>query len=316
MRRLTLSVVVSGFAIGLIGTVYAQQDGTEIGVLHLQGNVYMLVGAGGNIAVQIGPEGVVVVDTGTEPMGESVRQAIHELTDRPVRLIINTHVHPDHTGGNEILARGGQPLFSSGVGGVDEATATIVAQENVLLSGATDAETPLPDAAWPTDTYIGPLKEFFLNGEGILIIYVPGAHTDGDSLVYFRRSDVLVTGDLFVTTNYPVIDRDRGGTYAGFIEGLNRILDITLPEEKQEGGTYVIPGHGRAGDEADVHEYRDMATIIRDRVRDMVDRGMTLDEIKTADVSIDYDGRYRDTELWTQEMFIEAVYESVMEERE
>ncbi len=186
-----------------------------------------------------------------------------------------------------------------------------MAQENVLFRAATDTQAPLPEAAWPTDTYIGPVKEFFLNGEGIRVIQVTDAHTDGDSLVYFRRSDVVVAGDLFVTTSYPVIDRTRGGTYEGFLDGLNRILDITLPEEKQEGGTYVIPGHGRAADEADVHEYRDLATIIRDRVRDMVERGLTLDEIKASNVSLDYDRRYPDTGFWTRAMFLEAVYESL-----
>ena len=287
----------------------------EVNVLPVQGNVYMLVGAGSNIAVQTGPDGVVVVDSGIASMSDEVLAAIERLTDRPIRLIINTHLHPDHMGGNETLAARGRSLLGGGTitGRLSESSATILAQENVQLRLYTEADpTEPPGAGWPTDTYIGPAKEYFVNGEAIQVFYVPDAHTDGDSLVYFRRSDVVVAGDLFVTTSYPVIDTDRGGTFDGFLEGLSRILDITVPEEKQEGGTYVIPGHGRLTDEAHVHEYRDLATIVRDRVRDMVSRGMTFDQIKAANTSLDYDGRYPDTGFWTRDMFLNAVYQSVV----
>jgi len=180
------------------------------------------------------------------------------------------------------------------------------------MSAPTGQQAPTVSAAWPTDTYFTKKKELFFNGEPIEIFHEPSAHTDGDSLVFFRHSDVISAGDLFVTTTYPVIDLERGGNIQGIIGALNHILDIAIPKEKQEGGTYVIPGHGRLCDEADVLEYRDMVTIIRDRIQDLVKKGMTLDQVKAARPTLDYDGRYgAKTGFWTTDMFIEAVYRSL-----
>ncbi|HZM60837.1 MAG TPA: MBL fold metallo-hydrolase, partial [Vicinamibacterales bacterium] len=165
--------------------------------------------------------------------------------------------------------------------------------------------------AWPTETFFGEDKEIFFNGEAIQLIYQPG-HTDGDVLVFFRRSDVVASGDLFLTSTYPVIDPKNGGSVQGVIDGLNRLLDITIPKDKEEGGTYVVPGHGRLADEADVVEYRDMLTIVRDRIQDLIGMGKSLADIKAARPTLDYDGRYGATSgPWTTEMFVEAVYRNL-----
>jgi len=301
--------------VGSMAPAAAQQglDDAEVRVLPVQGNVYMLVGAGGNIAVQAGPEGVLFVDTSFAPLSDKILAAVRTISNRPVRYIVNTHVHPDHIGGNEALARAGRTIAGGNVVGDLGAdafgTAAIIAHESVLARMSA-ARPAIPTVALPTDTYFTAKKELFFNGEAIEILHQPAAHTDGDSLVFFRRSDVLVAGDVFVTTGYPVIDRERGGSINGVIAALNRILDITIPGDKQEGGTMVIPGHGRLCDEADVVEYRDMVTIIRDRVQDMVKRGMTLAEVKAARPAREYDRRYggAPSGLWTSDMFVEAVY--------
>ena len=187
----------------------------------------------------------------------------------------------------------------------------VFAQQNVLtqVSAPTGQKAPLPVGAWPTESY-PEWKELFLNNEAIQIFHVPAAHSDGDSLLFFRRSDVVVTGDIFSTISYPVIG--KGGSINGVIAGLNRIIEITIPKDWQEGGTMVIPGHGRICDEADVVEYRDMVTIIRDRIQAMIKRGMTLDRVKAARPTLEYDSRYgSDTSPWTTAMFIEAVYRTL-----
>jgi glyoxylase-like metal-dependent hydrolase (beta-lactamase superfamily II) len=278
----------------------------ELHAFHVQGNVHLLVGAGGNIAVQTGDEGVLVVDTGLEQYADGVLAAIRELSDKPIRYIVNTHFHADHTGGNEVIGKAGSTTQGN--------PTTIVAYENVLtrMSAPTGERSFAPTAAWPTSSYVTGRKDFFFNDEPILVFHNEGGHTDGDSIVFFRRSDVVMTGDLFVTTSYPVIDQANGGTLQGVIDGLNHVLDLTVPKHEQEGGTYVIPGHGRVGDEADVLEYRDMVTIIRDRIRDMVGRGLTLEQVKAERPTLDYDLHYgADTGPWTTAMFIEAAYKDL-----
>jgi len=287
---------------------------TDVHVLPVQGNVYMLVGGvGGNITVQAGDEGVLLVDTSVEALSDNVLKAIRSISTKPIGYIINTHVHADHVGGNAPIAKQGA-MIEGGNMGQPYRGAAILAHENVLhrMSAPTGQQAPFPTEAWPTDTYFTKKKELFFNGEAILILHQPSAHTDGDSIVFFRRSDVLSAGDLFVTTTYPVIDLERGGTIQGVIAALNNILDIAIPKDKQEGGTYVIPGHGRLSDEADVLEYRDMLTIIRDRIQDLVKKGSTLDQVKAARPTLDYDGRYGATAgSWTTAKFIEAVYRNL-----
>jgi glyoxylase-like metal-dependent hydrolase (beta-lactamase superfamily II) len=283
----------------------------DVHVLPVQGGVYMLVGGGGNVTVQIGKDGVLLVDTSTAQMSDKVLAEIRKLSDKPIRYIINTHVHPDHVGGNESIGKSGATIAGGNVGADVPSGATIVAHENVLnrMSAPTGTQAPFPLAAWPTDTYFTKQKEVYFNDEAVVVMHQPAAHTDGDSIVYFRRSDVISTGDVFITTSFPVIDRQRGGSLNGIIKSLNVLLDLAIPREKQEGGTYLIPGHGRLTDEADLLEYRDMVTIIRDRVEDLVKKGMTLEQVKAAKPTLDYDGRYGTTTgAWTTEMFVEAVY--------
>ncbi len=278
----------------------------EVHVVHVQGNVYMLVGAGGNIAVQIGDEGVLVVDTGLAAMSDKVLAAIKKLSPKTIRYIVNTHLHPDHTGGNEVIGKAGSTTAG--------APTTVMAHENTL--SRMSAPLGKPGAAapglWPSDTFFPEEKDFFFNDEAVMLYHDAAAHTDGDVIVFFRRSDVVVAGDIFVTTSYPVIDTQSGGSVQGIIAGLNRILDITVPRHEQEGGTYVIPGHGHLCDESEVLEYRDMVVIIKERIEDMVKRGMTLDQVKASKPTLDYDLHYgADTGPWTTAMFIEAVYGDV-----
>jgi cyclase len=287
----------------------------QIQAVHVQGNVHMLVGAGANIIVQAGDEGVLVIDTGPGPRSADVLAAIRRISSKPIRIVINTHVHADHTGANEALAAAGRSLGGNAPGnsGLPLETARVLAHENVLkrMSAPSGEPSPRPFSAWPTETFFGEDKELFFNDEAIQLIHQPG-HTDGDILVFFRRSDVVAAGDLFTTLTYPVIDSQNGGSVQGVIDGLNRLLDITIPKDKEEGGTYVIPGHGRLSDEADVVEYRDMLTIVRDRVRDLVAKGKTLAEVKVARPTLDYDARYGSTTgEWTTERFVEAVFTSL-----
>ncbi len=293
----------------------------DIQVLKVQGNVYMMAGAAGNITVQVGNDGILLVDSGSAQAADQVLAAIKELarpiTSRPLRYVINTHFHPDHTGGNDKARKAGTTITGGNVAGnIEDATAgaAIVAHENVLnrMSAPTGAQAPTPSAAWPTDTYFGDEKAVFFNGEAAQLLHPKSAHTDGDSIVFFRRSDVISTGDIFMTTNYPVIDVQNGGSINGVIDALNLILDLTIPAEKQEGGTMVIPGHGRLSDEADIVEYRDMVTIIRDRIRDLIKKGMTLEQVKAARPTRDYDPVYGSaTGFWTTDMFVEAAYKTL-----
>jgi cyclase len=287
-------------------------DTNDVTVLPVQGNVYLLAGAGGNMAVQIGEDGVLLVDTGSGKITDKIIEAIRKLSNKPIRVILNTNADPDRIGGNERLAaagnRGntGRAAENSGPG------AMVIAHEAVLaaVSAPTGKQPAMPVGSWPTDTYAGDSKEVFFDGEAIQLLHVPAGHTDGDSLVFFRRSDVIVTGDIFVTTTYPVIK--KGGSINGLIAGLNRIIDVTIPKDWQEGGTMVISGHGRVCDEADMVEYRDAITIIRDRIQALIKKGMTLDQVKAARPTLEYDPRYgADTGPWTTDMFIEAVYQSL-----
>jgi len=267
----------------------------------------MLIGAGANITVQVGDEGVLLVDTGARGTSDAVLAAIRQFTDKPIRILVDSSVDDDHTGGNEPIAKVGRWFGGNAPGnfGLPTTAARVVSHERVLarMSAPTGRQAPAPFGAWPTETFFTADKEIYFNNEAIQLLHQPGAHTDGDVVVFFRKSDVIAAGDVFVTTGYPVIDRARGGTIQGFIDGLNRIIDVAIPKDKEEGGTYVVPGHGRLADEADVVEYRDMVTIVRDRIRDLIRRGLTLEQVKAARPTLDYDGRYG-----TPDAFIAAIY--------
>jgi len=271
-------------------------------VFPVQGNVSMIVGPGGNTTVQIGKEGIVVVDTQTAAVAPQVMAAIRTLSDRPIIWVINTSVDADHMGGNEALIR---------LGGSADASerARVVTHENVLnrLVSPSTPQSRVADAASINDTYFRSPKDFLFNGEAVMVYHTPAAHTDGDSIVLFRRSDVLSVGDLFTPDRYPVIDLANGGSVQGLLDGLNRILEMAVAGKYQEGGTFVIPGHGRLCDEADVVEFRDMVTIIRDRVQDMIKKGMTLDQVKAGKPSRDYDTQYKGS----PDVFVDAIYKSL-----
>ena len=294
----------------------AQQDfdDIEIKILPVQGGIYMLVGAGGNITVQIGDDGVLIVDTMFAELSDKIVAAIRELSDEPIRFVVNTHAHPDHIGSNASIALKGSNIAGGNVVGAIAdagAQAKIVAHENVLIHMSMQ-DPPIAFEAWPTDAYYTAKKEIFFNGEAIQIFHQPEAHTNGDSIAFFRRSDVISTGDVFVTTGYPYIDVQNGGSFQGVLDALNNIIDLAVPADRQEGGTMVIPGHGRLCDEADVVEYRDMLTIIRDRIQHMVDEGFSLRQVHSARPTLDYDGRFgSDSGFWTTEQFIETVYEEL-----
>ena len=298
-------------------TSIAAAGGLE--VLQLRPNFFMIAGGGSNVAVQIGDDGIVVVDAGSSAAANDVLAAIQRLSPRPIRYIIDTSADPDHVGGNETLSKAGQTLFTAAgsislpgnyLGGV----ASILSAEKVLLrmSAPTGQASPFPAGALPTETFDHPRKYMFLNGEGIEVLHQPAAHTDGDVVVFFRRSDVVVAGDILDTTRFPVIDVERGGTIEGEIAALNRLVDLAIPSVpivSREAGTIVIPGHGRLCDQLDVVEYRDMVTIIRDRVRELMDAGRTLDQIKAAAPARGYTRRYGSGSA--TDSFIEAIYKSL-----
>jgi cyclase len=283
-------------------------DNVQLTMAPVQGSVYVLMGDGGNITVQVGKDGVMLVDTGFAPLAPKAMAEIRKLSSGPVRWIVITHVHGDHTGGIGAIAKLGMTGESIG-------PPRIIAQSNVLnrMTGPQPNNAPkIPESEWPNDEYFLPTKDFFFNGEAVVVYHVPDAHTDGDSLVFFRRSDVISTGDVFTPGSYPIIDLARGGSVEGEIKALNQIIDITVPAKYQEGGTLVIPGHGRLCDEADVVEYRNMLTVIRDRFRSMIKKDMTLEQVKAAKPTLDYDGQYgATTGFWTTDMFVEAVYKSL-----
>ena len=278
-------------------------------VLHAQGNVFMIAGPGGNTTVQVGHEAVVVVDTQTAAVSGALLAEIAKLSAKPIRHVINTSADALHTGGNEAVSRAGTyvRLIDSFDPRGQRTEAGIVAHVNVLARMSAPTGDEAPAAAWPSDTYFTEEWELFVNGEALRLIHVPEAHTDGDTMVFFRRSDVISTGDIYNTSRYPRFDAEHGGSVAGIIEGLNRILDIAIPGENQEGGTVVIPGHGRLSDETEVANYRDMVTIVRDRIASMIDAGMKLEQVQAAQPTKDYDGIYEQPD-WTGAMFVGAVY--------
>jgi len=287
------------------------QPQTAIEMLHVRGNVYMLASDDGNITVQVGEhrdnDGVLLVDTGSASMTDRVRAELSKLTNKPLRYLVNTSADPDHVGGNSVLSKPGSSRETGGNGPL-AAEINIYAQDNALTRMST-AEAHLPVDSLPTMTFER-LKDFTFNGEAVQIFSEAPAHTDGDSIVFFRGSNVISTGEIFSTVGYPVIDLARGGSIQGEIKALNHLLELTVPEIAQEGGTMLIPGHGRLCDEADLTEYRDMVTIVRDRVADLIKKGKSLDETKAALVTRDYDGRYSQP-AWTGDMFVESIYYSL-----
>jgi cyclase len=314
--RLGIVLLAVAFSSGQAAIAQQNFDNVEIQTLKVRDNIYMLVGAGGNITVQVGDDGVLIVDTQYAQLSGRILEAIRKLSDAPLRYIVNTHHHGDHVGGNEPLRAAGNTVTGGNIvfAGEVSAGAQIIAHENVMMRMITPGanQQPAPPAAWPTNTYFTEEKHLFFNGEGIRIIHQPNAHTDGDSFVFFRRSDVIAAGDVFVTTNYPVIDLNAGGSLHGTIEALIRLAEMVIPQYGQEGGTLVIPGHGRLSELGDVVNVRDMTIVVRDRIQSMINAGMTLEQVKAAQPTKDFDPIYGSTTgFWTIERFVEAAFQSL-----
>jgi glyoxylase-like metal-dependent hydrolase (beta-lactamase superfamily II) len=327
----------------------AQRGGDSAGELHwwpVRENIWMLVGAGTNIAASVGPDGVLLVNAGTAQASARVIAAIKDLQaqlnafgfldvimpqrggaetrsrfpvnthapPKPVRYLINLNSLPHSIGGNEAIAASGVTYTGGNVAGTiadSSEGAAVLAHENVLNRMVS---LDMPFAALPTETFFTAEYKVstFFNGEGVQIVHVPNAATDGDSFVFFRGSDVIAAGDLFNMDSFPIIDVDAGGSINGVLDGLNAILKLAIPEFRTEGGTMVIPGHGRLGDSADVGYYRDMLTIIRDQVKALIDEGLTLEQVIERKPTFGYDARFgSDSGQWTTEMFVEAVYRSL-----
>ncbi len=240
-----------------------------------------------------------------------------------MRYVINTSAAPEHVGGNEKLAAAANFKRAGGAGGFGNAvrelgtSATIVAREEVL-DRLSNAKPPAPEPSWPTDTYFDEFYKLteYVNGEPLILYDAPKANTDGDSFVLFRHSEVIAAGNLLSSISYPLIDTEKGGTVQGVIDGLNHILDVAVPEYRGQGGTWIIPSHGRLSDTADVASYRNMLVVIRDRVADLKKKGMTLDQVKAARPTLDFDARYgATTGAWTTDMFISAVYRTLQEKK-
>jgi len=347
----TTAQVVSGALAGA-GTIPGVNPNSPIKVLPVRGNIYVLMGGGANITLSAGLDGVFMVDSGSAEMSDQVIAAIRavqqwveaktaaaappvsygaetrnsiiearraDMPPKPIRFIVDTSIAPDHTGGNAALAGAGKTFSGGNVAGqlsdVGQGAA-ILGHENVQnrMANPRAGQPAFPTRAQITDTYPTDAMKLsnFFNGEGIVLMHQPAAFSDGDTMVYFRGSDVIAAGEIYRTTTYPVIDVARGGTINGVIEGLNHIIDLSVPEFRSEGGTIIIPAYGRISDIADVAYYRDMVTILRDRIQDMVKKGMTLEQVKAAKPTADYDGRYGATSgPWTTDMFIEATYKTL-----
>jgi cyclase len=285
-------------------------DGIEI--LHVRKDMYMLVGGGANVTVQIGDAGVMLVDAGSTGQAEKIVAAIRHLTRKPLRFLVNTSADADKIGGNAgIVHAAGGPngLVGAAAGNPPNAGILTIAQGNAvdrMMAGGSGLP-PLTGDALPLSSFFTAKKNFYANGEPVEVRFQPHAHTDGDVFVFFRGSDVVSAGDIFRTDSYPVIDAAEGGTIQGEIDALNALVDIAIPERNQMGGTRVVPGHGRICNQTDVVEYRDMVTIIRDRIRDMVRKDMTLEQVKAAHPTLEYDGLYAADDR-TRDLFIETIY--------
>lgn len=288
--------------------------------IQIRANVYVIFGAGANVTVQIGEDGLVLVDSGSSEMADRLLEAVRSISRRPIRLIINTSADADHVGGNGVIGSAGVPVSPDPF--ARETRATVLAHENVLLrmSAPTGHPSPYPPDMWPTETFTSRFRSIYVNDDAVQVIRQTGARSDSDVMVLFRKADVVVTGDIVDLNQFPLIDRARGGSIQRELEALNRLLTEfvvpNVPQVLKPGGTMVVPGHGYVSDYAEVVEYRDMLTVITDIIQDMMKKGMTLDQVKAANPTRGYRVRYgSNTGQWTTDLFVEAVYQSLKESR-
>ena len=332
-KSVTVGWLIAATAVVTLGAfagVGAQAPaGDGLDVVQIRPNFYVIGGAGGNIVMQLGPEGVILVDSGATNASDRVLAAIRRITPLPIRYIINTGMDADHVGGNEALSKAGLSILpgavAAGAGLNDDlisnsGRASVLAHENVLarLTAATGPQA-LPFAMWPTKTFAYRMYSMYLNGEGIQVIHQPAAHTDGDTIVFFRRGDVIATGDIIDTTRWPVIDTKRGGTVQGELDALNRLMDLSilnLPLNWHPDRTLLVPGHGHVYDKFDLLEYRDAVTVVRDRVQDLIDEKKTLAQVKAANPTLGYRSQYgADKGEWTTDMFVEVIYNELASQK-
>jgi cyclase len=310
------------------GAVFAQSKPAKaarmvsgLEVVQVRPNFYMITGAGANVSLQIGPDGVIVVDAGNASKSEAVLAAIKSVTEQPIRFVINTSGGPDHVGGNAPLAKAGQTLFNvegnpSRMTLTNNGAATIISTESVLqrMSQPPQGAESYPPEAWATEPFFEKRKVMYFNGEGIEMLAQP-AHSEGDALVFFRRSDVVVAGEVIDTTRFPVIDLENGGSIQGEIDALNRLVELAIPSvpfDWRDDGTVVIPARGRILDQVDVADYRDMVTIVRDRIAALVKEGKSLADVQAANPTQGFTRRYgSDSGAWTTATFVEAIFKSL-----
>jgi cyclase len=320
----TLHCVIALALVGLVGlapyTLFAQQrpaaragDQAALDTVQIRDNVWAIFGAGGNVTVHVGEDGVMLVDSGSEAMAEKTIEAVRAITKAPIRMIINTSADLEHVGGNDKVGAAGVPINPDNF--TDEERATVLSHENVLQRMSVPKnrnDKPAPTGMWPTETFTSRYRSFYVNNDAVQVIRQLGAVSDGDVLVHFRRADVIATGDIVDLRHFPVIDAAKGGSIQGELEALNRLLDLTVPPMPlvlKPGRTLVVPGHGRVSDYGELVDYRDMVTTIKDIIEDMVKKGMTLEQVKAANPTAGYRKRWgSDSGPWTTDMFVEAIY--------
>lgn len=300
-----MRVMIAGLVIATCVTIPAraqQQDFSQVQIktTKVASNFYTLEGSGGTIGVLAGPDGVLMVDSQFAPLGDKIAAAIKLVTEARVRYLVNTHLHGDHTGGNEQIGRRG---------------ATILARENLrarMLKPNAQANgqpgVPAPAMAVPTLTYDAPVT-FHMNGEEVRLIPVPAAHTDGDTMVYFANANAIMTGDFYRSTGYPNIDRNNGGTLTGMLAGFDAIVSLARPDTK------IVPGHGAIVDKTAVAEHKAMMMAVRDKVAALVRQGKTQEEVVAAKLTAEFDATVTGATATTADRFVGQLYQELKSAR-